>query len=220
MTRGDITILKGLLSLAGDKNLRVLEWGSGNSTIYYSKFLSSVKRNFQWLAIESNRTWYERAIRQIRKNQLAERVQVRLYEFPDPRQAWQENRIHEALSSKEVQKYIYSPKDDDLQFDVIIVDGRLRRRCLLASLDILAPQGIVFLHDAHRTQYQSALESYPHVRFLLTGNSKLPQLVLCGLSSAHLIEKITDHYGEIATTGEWCDDQLFSPGHVSIPQND
>ena len=47
--------------------------------------------------------------------------------------------------------------------DVIVVDGLLRHRCLLRAIELLAPGGTIFLHDAQRERYdlaKSALVEY------------------------------------------------------------
>ena len=47
-----------------------------------------------------------------------------------------------------------------------MVDGRKRRRCLLEASALLSDSGIVVLHDAWRTYYQCALETYPFARHI------------------------------------------------------
>ena len=55
------------------------------------------------------------------------------------------------------------------KFDIVIVDGRFRRRCLIEAKKILAPEGYVVLHDAHKKHYHSPLDSYKHGKFIETG---------------------------------------------------
>src|SRR3989338_10587207 len=48
-----------LLHKAGDKNrLEILEWGSGRSTIYYSKLLAALDSPFRWLSLEYDRAFF------------------------------------------------------------------------------------------------------------------------------------------------------------------
>ncbi|MBT2489651.1 hypothetical protein J7E96_14220 [Streptomyces sp. ISL-96] len=53
-----------------------------------------------------------------------------------------------------------------MEYDIVIVDGRMRRRCLLAAAERLGPQTVVLLHDAWHTHYHCALQSYPAATFL------------------------------------------------------
>jgi hypothetical protein len=62
--------------------------------------------------------------------------------------------------------YVTYPQSVTNQFNAFFVDGRKRRRCLLAARDLLSPQAITILHDASRTYYHSALSAYPTGRFV------------------------------------------------------
>ena len=201
MAKGDLTIFKAVLSSAGREKLRVLEWGSGRSTVYFPKFLRSIQRAFDWRAMEFNQGWYERVTQRVAQAGLGDQVHVDFHEFIDPRLSW-ENHVPDYDTDPELQKYLHSPKEEGLQFDLIIVDGRLRRRCLLEAINVLAPNGIVMLHDAHRTWYHCALDSYPHVQFFMIGGAPDNSLVMCSMDNSSLIGEIFEKYGPIAAAGQ------------------
>jgi len=56
---------------------------------------------------------------------------------------------------------------DDLggPYDLIFVDGGNRTEELKYCVDLLTPEGIVFLHDAHRENYADGIRAYPYVFF-------------------------------------------------------
>src|SRR5262249_4453464 len=56
--------------------------------------------------------------------------------------------------------YVNFPRDFGGRFDLVLVDGRKRRRCLLAAADYLKPEGVTVMHDAYRTYYHCAFERY------------------------------------------------------------
>lgn len=196
----DILIFKAVLSTAGDDGLRVFEWGSGASTIYYPKFLKSAGRKFDWYAIDNSRKWYEQGRAKILRAHLADRVHTHCSEFPafwelpgyspndpvPPPQAYSGNA--------NVQEYINWPKELGRPFDVIIVDGRFRRHCLLVGAEVLAPKGILILHDAQRTHYHSSLSIYSHVQFLETGvfpgTRAKSTIALCSMDDDSFIRQI------------------------------
>ena len=194
----DISIFKDLLSHAGNSTIRVLEWGSGKSTVFYPKFLMSTGRDFEWYAIENSKRWHAKSREKLLQNGLADRVHVEVFEFPA---FWElpGYTVHEPIpphsytSDPNVARYIGWPAELGLQFDLVIVDGRFRRRCLLAAPDFLAPEGVVILHDAHKAHYHSSLSAYPYVQFLETG--KLPgtsvqsMIALCSLSDNPCIQR-------------------------------
>jgi len=60
---------------------------------------------------------------------------------------------------------IYRALEDDGRlpvYDLIFVDGRSRFDCLIAAKLLLAPGGVVILHDSHRANYMPAVNSFPH----------------------------------------------------------
>lgn len=63
-------------------------------------------------------------------------------------------------------KVVVADRDTDAyynqegKYDVIFVDGRNRRKCLIKAKELLNPGGVVFLHDANREYYHSGFEGY------------------------------------------------------------
>lgn len=112
---------------------RILEWGSGGSTIYFS---SQFHEEYdEWLAIEHDPDWHD----YVRKN------------IP-------ENTKTVCLSDK---KYYSKPLDKYKNyFDLIIVDGIFRRACMVASKQLIRDKGKVLLHDSERDTYDSVMNLY------------------------------------------------------------
>lgn len=110
--------------------LRVLEWGAGKSTAYFARTLHEHGVTCEWTAIEHDPAW-------------ASKVTFGLHESAAVRSVPVGDEYPSAIASA-------AP-------DIAIVDGRLRRRCLLAA----APRaGIVVLHDAQRDYYHCAFSAY------------------------------------------------------------
>lgn len=173
-TARDIRILKDLLMSVNSDVLRVWEWGAGKSTIYYTKFLHSIGREFEWHAIDNSLSWYKRCEENLARTPFAKQVHLHCREFPAfwqlpnysvnnpiPPQSWND--------SSPVLEYVNLPTTFEFNFDVIIVDGRYRRRCLLAAKEALAINGTVYLHDAQRQWYYPSLSAYGKVDFSETG---------------------------------------------------
>lgn len=119
------------------KPKRVLEWGAGASTLYFPKYFPSV----EWLSVEHNADYAEAVAKQLPPN-----VTLLRLDFPEYYQ----------LTSNEVGK-----------FDLIIVDGRKRVRCLDAARELLNPGGAVVLHDSGRARYAPAKEFYKEMKTLV-----------------------------------------------------
>ncbi len=135
---------------------RCLEWGAGASTCYFGSRLPPGAR---WIAIEHDREW-------------ADAVEARC---PDPRIEVHHvapNRplvpdADEDAAAAALRDYVAYPTPF-APFDFILVDGRARVGCLRRARDLLAPQGVIVLHDADRPQYRPGFEGYPR-QVLLRG---------------------------------------------------
>ena len=55
----DISIFKEVLSKVESPRLRIFEWGSGSSTVYYPEFLRSIRRQFDWSAADNSQEWFK-----------------------------------------------------------------------------------------------------------------------------------------------------------------
>ena len=68
-------IEKTLVELAQkNKFLNILEWGCGNSTIYFPKFLEQKGIPFKWFAMENFLPWHEKVIVMLKENSLSNDV--------------------------------------------------------------------------------------------------------------------------------------------------
>ena len=186
----DIAVFKAVLSRVGAEPLRVFEWGAGASTTYYPEFLRSIGREFDWHAVDNSSVWYEKTRERISLAHMDDRVHVYCSDFPA---FWEVHgySVHSPIppesfiSSPNVLRYINYPTGLGLRFHMVVVDGRFRRRCLLAAKEVLAPGGILILHDAQRSHYHSSLSHYSQVRFLetgpLPGSKQQCSIALCSL---------------------------------------
>ena len=201
----DILLFKAALSHIGDDSLRVFEWGSGASTIYYPSYLDSIGRRFDWHAVDNSQAWYFKCQNRIAKAQLDERVHLYYSEFPA---FWEYSKYSidnpippkSDIESENVEKYVNFPKSLGLRFDLIVVDGRYRRRCLIAAKDVLAEGGVLILHDAQRTHYHSSLSEFGQVEWLTTGympgTTQLIQVALCSVEQNPIVSRLAEEFAQ------------------------
>lgn len=132
------------------KPLSVLEWGSGGSTLYFSRLLPSGSR---WFTLEHHPIWAERVRRKIVREHLDH---VTLVHVPT-------NHVHEKGSGDGTEAtfhdYVHYPETMAMAFDLIIVDGRARVPCANVGWKLLEPDGLLVLHDAQRAYYHPLLAS-------------------------------------------------------------
>ena len=134
----EIAALRDLLTKRRPR--RVLEWGSGGSTLTWPVEFPEI----EWWTLEHNRAYYDG---------LRTRVSANVH------------FLHLAFPAY----YEISPQEFGL-FDLIIVDGRQRVKCLNAARSLLAPGGVVVLHDSSRERYKPAWDYYRTTRELSPPN--------------------------------------------------
>ncbi|WP_456431326.1 hypothetical protein [Thermosulfuriphilus sp.] len=167
MDEEDIRIIESVLLNFKKDHLDVLEWGSGGSTLYFPRFLSSQGISYTWTSIEHNKSWFETVLKAVEG---IPHVRLNLVRFDGP------GRKLRKIPMKE---YIEWPRRLNQRYDLILVDGRKRQECLLEAPRHLKPGGLVLLHDAQRKRYHRAFRIYPYSRFLgyriWIGGLKAPQ---------------------------------------------
>lgn len=117
---------------------RVLEWGSGFSTVKFSQLLPSQS---EWISIEDDQQWADR-IRLLLRGPNAQVIH-----------STSEDYIQQGTSRG--------------PFDLIIVDGVERISCLQHAIEALTERGVIFLHDANRVEYHRAFPHFEE-KFVLT----------------------------------------------------
>ncbi|MCI5108622.1 MAG: class I SAM-dependent methyltransferase, partial [Candidatus Pacebacteria bacterium] len=136
------------------QKIDILEWGSGGSTVYFTDFLRKKNIPYTWTSVEYNKGWHEKVSKEVSNDP---DTKVVLFDVGN-------SVIRQRHTDME--DYIKYPKSTGQKFDLMFVDGRKRRRCLLESRDIVKNEGVVLLHDACRKYYQCSFREYPNNTFI------------------------------------------------------
>jgi hypothetical protein len=128
---------------------RVLEYGSGASTIWLARRAMSV------VSVEHDPSWYPVVL-----ERLAGYPNARLKLIgPDPhpvegylseKKGWRGRSFHDYASAIEQEEGL---------FDLIVIDGRARAACLRHARDRLAGGGLILFDNSGRERYQAAIEA-------------------------------------------------------------
>lgn len=121
-TYGSIDFLVGRVK----SGMRVFEYGSGNSTLWWSR------RTRQVVSCEHDRLWHA-----VMQPQVPANVEYLLADLGDG------------------DRYAGSAARQSEPFDVIVIDGRDRVRCAMASLTALKPEGVVVWDNSDRSEYDA-----------------------------------------------------------------
>jgi predicted O-methyltransferase YrrM len=143
----EIRVMEDLLS--GLRPKRALEWGAGYGTSHFSRLMAP---GGTWIAIEHDPEWASRIRQEAPAN-------VEIHAVPGERQPWLPENGDGTYG--DFQEYVEYPSRLG-PFDFILVDGRAREACLRRAREMLAPGGVVVLHDANRHFLKAAWELFPH----------------------------------------------------------
>jgi hypothetical protein len=129
---------------------RCLEWGSGHSTLFFPRFMAAAGT---WLSVEHDGAWSGRI------RSLCRDPRVSVAHVPPDCIPWTGPRNDGTY--EEFRRYVDYPRDRG-PFDFVLVDGRARPDCVGVAKGLLAPEGVVVLHDAHREIYRGTGREYPY----------------------------------------------------------
>jgi len=110
-----------------NNNLTIMEFGSGNSTLFLAERVKKVT------SVEHDNTWFQNIISKKISN-----VEIKF------------------VSSVTAKDYL-QPLDEDGKYDVIIIDGLFRNECIKASLKHLSEVGVIILDDSERDEYNEGI---------------------------------------------------------------
>jgi hypothetical protein len=123
---------------------RMLEWGSGGSTLW---FADRLPEGATLVSVDHDRQWHERLAAALGTRP---GVELRLAE---PARPLGRNATIDEEDAAPLAAYLAAA--DGSAYDLILVDGVARNACLEKARELLAPGGVVFLHDAQRDWYDA-----------------------------------------------------------------
>lgn len=159
-----IAILRALL----DKNMVVLEYGSGNSTLFFQEYAKKI------ISIEHDK-WWHRSIKKKLKQLKVKNVE---YKYIPPSPAPENYTVDDVVKFDTMQQHLevirweyldyfeYANTFKDEYFDLIIVDGRARVECSINCINKLKPGGVFILDNSERARYKpvhTILQGWPSV---------------------------------------------------------
>ena len=128
-----------------NKNDILLEWGCGNSTIYYSDMVKKL------ISIEHDIDYFNFIKNAINAYNIKNIKQIHIpAHFPIPNPTRYE----------QFKDYIEYPSKNNLKFNKVLIDGRGRIYCAFSIVNMIDENVIVMIHDFNRQEYQYVLDYY------------------------------------------------------------
>ncbi len=124
-----------------DSSMTLLEYGAGNSTLYFSDRVKFVD------AIEHHEGWHETISKKTKANA----------------------KVH-LVPPDEIVNYAQYPLEFSKKYDIIIVDAIERVKCLEESVKMISKGGVIILDDSERDEYEDGVKfiksfGYKDIRF-------------------------------------------------------
>ena len=133
------------------KDMKVFEWGSGGSTMYFAKKVKDLT------TVEVNPEWYKKVSAVIKKNydsncRYISKVPERS-DFPKYHSSKSEHRGFDFENyCQTIDEY------PDEHFDLVVVDGAVRRFCIRHAFKKIKRGGFLFLDDAEEKRHIDGVE--------------------------------------------------------------
>jgi len=131
------------------KDMMVFEYGSGSSTLYFSRRVARV------FSTEHHQDWFER-VRQALDNKEINNADCRLikHESLDTNQVTGYLSWHHLYKGKSFESYVKSIDTfPDGYFDVVMVDGRARTDCIAHAKNKIKRGGYLVVDNSERKYY-------------------------------------------------------------------
>lgn len=133
-----------------DPNDILLEWGSGNSTLYYSGLVQKI------ISIEHDKDWHNKIKSIIEYFGIKNIDQYHIpAHSPKP----------EPCRYEQFKDYAEFPKRVKIKFTKVLIDGRARKYCAKSLYEIIKEDNIIFIHDFNRPDYQKTLKYYDIIEY-------------------------------------------------------
>jgi len=131
--------------------MTVFEYGSGGSTIFFSKRVKKM------ISMEHDRTWYQHVLDILKDNNISNCEY--LISEPQPSPDSQTGFTSKEYTNMSFEAYVKGiDAFPDKSFDLVFIDGRARPSCILHSLDKIRPGGFLMLDNSERIYYKQGKE--------------------------------------------------------------
>ena len=135
-----------------NKNMKVFEYGSGGSTLFYAKRVSEV------ISVEHDESWFLH-LKSVINEKKIENVKLNL-KIPVSYETLLNGQTpYKSVHKKEYSEFVFNEyvnfidSFEDNYFDMIVIDGRARPYCLKHSLSKLKPGGYILYDNFERKIY-------------------------------------------------------------------
>lgn len=141
------------------KNMVVFEYGSGGSTLFFSKRVKKL------ISVEHDNIWYSRVFDILKDENISNctyllfKPQLAFDNQPDFTDPYGFTSNSPEYTNMSFETYVKTlDKFPDNSFDLVFIDGRTRPSCILHALDKVRPGGFLMLDNSEREYYLAGIK--------------------------------------------------------------
>ena len=133
-------------------NMTVFEYGSGGSTLFFSKRIKKI------ISVEHNPIWYQHIVNILKSKNISnceylllepQLVHNSKFDFDDTR-----SFVSREYVNMSFERYVKSIDTfPDKSFDLVFIDGRARPSCIRHAIDKIRSNGFLMLDNSEREYY-------------------------------------------------------------------
>lgn len=141
--------------------MRVFEYGSGGSTVFFARRVKQV------FSVEHNLQWYQLVAETLKELKMSNVTYVlkepehveREGDYSDPH--FYASGIQNKFDQMSFVEYVKVIDNyPDRYFDLVLIDGRARPSCIMHALNKIKKMGIIVVDDSNRERYRAAQRQY------------------------------------------------------------
>lgn len=151
------------------KKMRVFEYGSGGSSVFFSKRAGEV------ISIEHDKEWINKVCKEMKELNLTHWHPIFIApeknsdeDYHDPSDPLAYSSDCDTYRGYNFRSYVSSIGNfPDQYFDIILIDGRARPSCFIHSINKIKPGGYIIWDNTHRKHYMPTMSRVPsHWKFI------------------------------------------------------
>ncbi|MCB2153950.1 class I SAM-dependent methyltransferase [bacterium] len=133
------------------ENDRVFEWGGGGSSLFF------VDRVQELITVEHDTEWYHSLLQEKKEKGVQN---WRIVSAPPVHGKDEHSSSSDRYRGMSFRAYCRSITQFDGEFDIIVIDGRAREKCLDYAHEKIAPAGVIVFDNTERKKYRDAISQY------------------------------------------------------------
>ena len=140
------------------KDMRVFEYGSGGSTLFFAQIVKEV------ISVEHDSNWYKKVLDEVMLEKYKNVNLINICPVLDSNSEWYYYSYNGNYSNMSFKNYVQEILNyPDNYFDIVFIDGRARTGCFIESIKKLKKGGLIVWDNTERDRYRENFKISKHL---------------------------------------------------------